>query len=61
MNSQTVLLGGHLPKIARFDTINDEIINQIENALNSRPRAVLGFDTPEMRLLQKINYIALEA
>ena len=40
------LIRQFLPKSSRLDNIPDEVIQDIENNLNNRPRKVLGFKTP---------------
>lgn len=40
------LIRQFLPKSQRLDNIPDEVIQNIENNLNNRPRKVLGFKTP---------------
>lgn len=40
------LIRQFLPKSQRLDNFPDEVIQEIENNLNNRPRKVLGFKTP---------------
>ena len=40
------LVRQYLPKHKRLDDVTDEIIQEIENLLNNRPRKVLQFNTP---------------
>ena len=46
------LVRQYIPKSTHFDTVNDELINRIENDLNNRPRKVLGFRSPN-EVMQK--------
>lgn len=40
------LIRQFLPKSARLDNLEDELVQAIEDNLNNRPRKVLGFQTP---------------
>ena len=40
------LVRQYLPKHKRLDVIDNEIVKEIENLLNNRPRKVLQFRTP---------------
>ena len=40
------LVRQYLPKSTRLDTLDNEIVKEIENLLNNRPRKVLQFRTP---------------
>ena len=46
------LVRQYIPKSTHFDTVNDELINRIENDLNNRSRKVLEFRSPN-EVMQK--------
>ena len=46
------LIRQFIPKRTDLDTISDARLRKIENRLNSRPRKVLGFQTPKEVLKQ---------
>lgn len=54
------LIRQFLPKSQRLDNVPDEVIQDIENNLNNRPRKVLGFKTP-LEVKSSFNCVALRS
>lgn len=47
MNEHTNgLVRQYFPKQTRFDTLTSEMVQDVEDALNFRPRKILGYKTP---------------
>jgi len=46
------LIRRFFPKGTNFDNITDEQIQYVENWINNRPMKILGFKTPNQKLLE---------
>lgn len=48
------LLRQYFPKGTDFRTVPDWLVQEIQDRLNERPRAILDFDTPKERITQLV-------
>jgi len=48
------LLRQYFPKGTDFRTVPDWLVQEIQDRLNERPRAILDFDTPKERITQRV-------
>ena len=51
------LIRQYIPKATDFDQVTDELVAQVQEALNSRPRKRFDFESPKCMFNQKVAFV----